>query len=110
MEAGSVLALVRIHGGCCLGIACLTRLKADEIRISEACANRWQCPPAGFGAAAEQSNPRGRRYGHGFWSSLWAVLSAVVLDFLLVGFTIATAGWRVPPWLGPHCRPSIGGW
>mmetsp|Transcript_1275 Transcript_1275/g.3836 ORF Transcript_1275/g.3836 Transcript_1275/m.3836 type:complete len:246 (+) Transcript_1275:403-1140(+) len=32
-------------------------------------------------------------YGHGFWSSVWAVLSAVVLDFLLIGFAIATAGW-----------------
>lgn len=32
-------------------------------------------------------------FGHGFWRSVWAILSAVVLDFLLVGFAIATAGW-----------------
>ena len=34
-----------------------------------------------------------RRFGHGFWRSIWAILSAVVLDYLLVGFAIATAGW-----------------
>lgn len=32
-------------------------------------------------------------FGHGLWRSVWAVLSAVVLDFLLVGMAIATAGW-----------------
>ena len=33
------------------------------------------------------------RFGHGFWRSVLSVLSAVVLDFLLIGFGIATLGW-----------------
>lgn len=33
------------------------------------------------------------RFGHGLWRSVWSILSAVVLDFLLAGFAIATAGW-----------------
>lgn len=34
-------------------------------------------------------------YGDGFWSSMYAIASAVVLDYLLVGFAIATLGWLV---------------
>ena len=37
-----------------------------------------------------------RRFGHGLWRSLLSVLSAVVLDFLLVGFGIASLSWCGP--------------
>lgn len=39
------------------------------------------------------------RFGHELWHSLITILSAVVIDFLLVGCGIATAGWwGLPPW------------
>lgn len=33
------------------------------------------------------------RYGDSLWHSLLTVLSAVVVDFLLLGCAVATAGW-----------------
>lgn len=32
-------------------------------------------------------------YGDTFWHSVLTILSAAVVDFLLVGFAIATVGW-----------------
>ena len=33
------------------------------------------------------------RYSTGFWDTATTILSAVVIDFLLVGWGIATVGW-----------------
>lgn len=34
-----------------------------------------------------------RRFGHSVWHSLATVLSAVLVDFLLLGVSVATACW-----------------
>ena len=44
-------------------------------------------------ACAQSNLPQNCRYGHEIWHSILTVLSAVLMDFLLVGCAIATAGW-----------------
>lgn len=34
-------------------------------------------------------------FGHGLWSSMYSIASAVLLDYLLLGSAIATLGWLV---------------
>ena len=48
-----------------------------------------------------------RRFSDGLWHSVLTVLSAVVVDFLLVGMAIATAGWCVPPCLVAPWRTAM---
>lgn len=34
-------------------------------------------------------------FGHSLWHAAWTVVSALVVDYLLIGFTVATAGWFI---------------
>ena len=66
------------------------------------------CHLQALASVCTQGNlPKDCRYGHELWHSILTVLSAVLMDFLMVGCAIATAGWCALS-TGMHCKAGVG--